>query len=114
MEKRIMNDERSQLEAWGRLERTDLGQQQFDQARVCPDVAGLDPSPHFEALMKQRQRQQIVRNIMQQIIGESPYKPDIEWELFHRAQELEEQNAFPAGVTAFDVHLEYIRTWEGE
>jgi hypothetical protein len=43
MEKRIMNDERSQLEAWGKLERTDLGQQQFDQARICPDVAGLDP-----------------------------------------------------------------------
>ena len=72
---------------------------------ICPDVSGQDDSPH---------RLHIVRSIMQQIIGENPYAPDMEWELWDKARVLEDINGLPNGVTAYDVHQEYLRVFEGE
>ena len=79
-----------------------------------PDIGGRDESPYRKALEQRNQRQRFVTHIMQQIIGEAVYQPNIEEELWWRAHELEEQNALPEGLTAFDIHLEYIRNFEGE
>lgn len=81
---------------------------------IVPDVAGRDPSPYQRELEARQQRQRLVRHIMQQVIAESPYAPDMEWEVWNHAHEMEERNWLPDGVTAFDVHQEYLRTWEGE
>lgn len=58
--------------------------------------------------------QKMVRHIMQQIVGESPYKADMDWELWHKANELEARDHLPEGVTAWDIHQEYLRVFEGE
>ena len=56
----------------------------------------------------------ITRTIMQQIIGESPYKPDMQWEVWHQAHQIEEENGLPQGVTAEGIFQYYLRLYEGE
>jgi hypothetical protein len=51
---------------------------------------------------------------MQAVIAESPYQVDMEWDLWHHCQELENTNALPDGVTAHDIYQEYLRTFGGE
>jgi len=53
-----------------RLEQARLGQQQLDQARVCPDVAGLDaynPNPQSMTQFLYDIRTRFYTNIQQQI-----------------------------------------------
>jgi hypothetical protein len=119
-----------------RLERTDVAQADFeahyhpfqhdipdtrqgfdgngDYHRMCPDIEGKDPSPYEKALQAQANRDRMVRNIVQQIIGESIYKPDVEWELWDRVRVLEDTNALPLGVTADDLFQHYLANYEGE
>lgn len=78
------------------------------------ELSPEDTSYIQELYARKIQNQRIVRHIMQSIIAESPYKADMEWEVWHRAHEIEEQNGYPEGVTAWDVHQEYLRTWEAE
>lgn len=88
-----------------RLERTELGQQEFD--RQCPDVAGKDIDPR-ERLTN------LARGIMQQIIAESPYKPDMEWELFHQSRVLEDEAQLPEGVTSQMIMENYYSVFHKE
>lgn len=91
----------------GNLERTELANNAFHA--VCPDAAGEDIDPRPREV-----NQRVVRHIMQAVIAESPYKPDLDWELWHHCQQLEEQNGLPDGVTAHDIYQEYLRVFEGE
>lgn len=84
------------------IERTELANQDF-QGRVEAIPVDVNAS-----------RNAFLRTIVQSIIAENVYRPDTEWELWHRAQELEEQNGLPLGLTAYDLHQEYLRTYEGE
>lgn len=98
-----------------KLERTDLAQQEFN--RQCPDVAGKDIPIFTRAeLARERARriQAMTTHIMQSIIAESPYAPDMQWTLWHQARVLEDENALPDGVSAEDVFLNYMRVFEGE
>lgn len=81
------------------IERTEIAQRAFDS--VCPDIGGRDVLP-------------LVRHIMQSIIAESPYKPDMEWQLWDAVRVLEDENGLPHGVTADDVFQCYLRVFHGE
>lgn len=105
------------------IEGTPEFQRGFDA--VCPDVSGLDPSPYTrtqkEVVTPDSQPRpdetfevSMTRYIMQSIIAESPYKPDMEWELWHQAHALEETNGLPNGVTAEDIFQAYLRVFHGE
>jgi hypothetical protein len=56
----------------------------------------------------------LVRKIMQSIVAENPYSPDMEWTLWHRVNELEETNGLPHGVDAHSIYQEYLRVFDGE
>jgi hypothetical protein len=87
-----------------RLERTELGQQDFE--RQCPDVAGRDTDPR-ERLVN------VTRHILQAVMAESPYRNDPEWGLWHRVRELEDQNMLPEGVTSQHIMGSYYATYDG-
>jgi hypothetical protein len=72
------------------LERTEVGNQDF------------------------RQHTDMARLIMQQVIAENPYAPDMQWSVWHAAHELEETNGLPHGVSAEDIFQHYLRVFEGE
>lgn len=84
----------------------------------CPDIAGRDPyqtvSPRDLPRPDEPREVSLTRHIMQSIIAESPYKPDMEWDLWHQAHELEEHNHLPEGVTAQDVIDCYMRVFHHE
>lgn len=69
------------------------------------------PSPQEQ---EPKRTTDLVAGIMQQIVAESPYKPDMEWDLWHQAQSLEEQNGLPDDVTAQDVYDCYMRVFHHE
>jgi hypothetical protein len=92
-----------------RLERTDLAQQHFD--RLCPDIAGLDSSPY--AIEREQRIKQMTNHILQQIIGETRYRNDPEWGVWHEARRIEDENGLPDGVTAHDIYQHYIQVYEG-
>lgn len=54
------------------------------------------------------------KHIMQQIIAENPRDPDLDWIVFQRAGEIEEENVLPLGVTADDVYDEFVRMYEDD
>ncbi len=89
------------------IEGTPEAQRRFD-ALTSPCVEGRDASPYEPPTMR------MTRHIMQQIVAESPYKPDMEWDLWHQAHELEEHNHLPEGVTAEDVYQCYLRVFHHE
>lgn len=98
-----------------RLERTELAQQDFN--RHVPDIAGLDILQSKQSIHRQEQLTNTARFIMQQVVGETRYKSDIEWGVWQRAHEMQEhQNGsqLPQGITAHDVHQQYLRMFEGE
>ena len=109
------------------LEGTPEFQRGFDA--VCPDIEGRDVSPHtriqehdtrvHEARVGtqaevQARMHNVITHIMQSIVAESPYKPDMEWSLWHQAHQLEEENGLPDGVTAEDIFQAYLRVFHHE
>lgn len=99
-----------------RLERTDIAQQAY--AGIMHDHMHwkngklVEDTPYVE--QRTSTAQSIAERIMQQIVGESPYKPDMEFEVYHRTQELEAQNALPDGVTGEEIFNTYLRIFCGE
>jgi len=98
-----------------RLERTDLSQQGFEavyhpfQHDIEDTRVGFDVDGNFHTI-----RQGIISHLTQQILGESVYKPDMQWEMWHQTRRLEDENALPHGVTAEDLFQHYLRVYEGE
>lgn len=76
-----------------------------------PDIEGRDASPYQEAL---RQRRLVTRYIIHSITAEQPYNPEIEWEVWSRANELEERNMLPTGTTADDIVREFGVIFDAE
>lgn len=62
---------------------------------VCPDVSGKDPSPYARNI-----NLDLLRQAIDDVVGESVYTPDYDFGIFYRLQELEEQNGLPDGETA--------------
>ena len=100
------------------LEGTPEFQRGFDalasDSLICPAVDGSDLSPYNPKVIRRQQLERMTRHIMESIVAESPYKPDMQWDLWHRANELHEQNALPDGITGEDVFQYYLRVFEGE
>ena len=101
------------------IERTELANQEY-RSRVEPSVDGRDVCVHGPRVTPDTQPDinepfavSMTRYIMQSIIAESPYKPDMEWSVFHRCRELEDVNALPDGVTAEDIMQAYYRVFGG-
>lgn len=73
----------------------------------CPDVEGRDLSPYTRTQNHDTSvhelRVNTTRHILQSIMAESPYRPDPEWDIFHRCRELEDTAMLPDGVTAQDI-----------
>jgi len=65
----------------------------------------------YFSLEQCERRQRIVRHIMQQVIAENPYKPDMEWGLFFKVQEIEDQNGLPEDISSYDIYHEYMRVF---
>lgn len=76
------------------LERTELANQAHNA--VCPDIEGRDVSGANRIT-------DTTRHILQSIMAESPYRPDPEWDIYHRCRELEDTAMLPDGVTAQDI-----------
>jgi hypothetical protein len=73
-----------------------------------PDIEGNDPyNIKYDS-------QLMARRIMRQIVSDSPYPGDMEWEMWWQLHDLEEQNGLPDGITAHEVYQEYLRVWHGE
>ena len=73
--------------------------------------------PQELAILRQAKIDSVARHVMQQIIGESPYKPDMEWELWHRVRALDQNpngSQLPQDITPDDVMQHYYRQYEGE
>lgn len=94
------------------LENTPLYNSQFPEP--VPDVAGKDSSPYERALRRQAQINVIANHLMQQVIAETPYKPDMQWQMWHAVRVAEDTNALPYGVTAEDVYNHYLSQYEAE
>lgn len=97
------------------IEGTPEFQRGFDS--VCPDIEGRDSSPYTRIQNPNTCIQNTVdltRQIMQSVIAENPYKPDMEWEMWHSVRVLEDENGLPDGVTAEDVYQCYLRVFHGE
>jgi hypothetical protein len=74
-------------------------------------------TPYERALIRQAQINVVASHLMQQIIGENPYQPDMEWQLWHRVRALYEDpngNQLAHGVTPDEVMQHYYRQFEGE
>ena len=102
---------------------TDMGEYHDPALRIehvkehLVDVAGLDDSPYQKSLKRQAQINTLANHLMQQIVGENPYKPDMEWQLWHRVRALDQDekgSQLPQGVTPDDVMQHYYRQFEGE
>lgn len=94
------------------LENTPLYNSQF-----APDVEGKDESPYRRALRRQAQINVIANHLIQQIIAETPYKPDTEWQLWHKVRALDQHpdgSQLPHGITPNEVMEHYYRMYEGE
>lgn len=71
--------------------------------------------PEIEGFTEPKNRTtDITRHILQSIIAESPYKPDPEWEIFHRCRELEDTAMLPDGVTAQDIMDCFYRVFHND
>lgn len=51
----------------------------------------------------------LTAQIVDEVIKGSTYTPDLDWDVYHRCQELEEQNGLPSGVTAQDI-MDYFNS----
>lgn len=70
---------------------------------MCPDVGGNDPSPYNQERLV---HEQTVR-VIDEVLGETLYRPDLDWVVYYKVIELEEQNGLPDGITAYDI-LDYF------
>ena len=75
---------------------------------------GFDLSGDFHCVDRSAQLHSLTSHIMQQIIGESPYKPDMIWSVWHESHRIEEENGLPHGVTAEAIFQHYLKVFEGE
>lgn len=76
---------------------------------ICPDVSGQDESPY-----RRNVQQAIIRQAINEVVGENIYTPDYDWDIWHKIQELQEQNGLPDGMTAEDVYQEFINVFRYE
>lgn len=56
----------------------------------------------------------ILRQAIDEVVGESVYTPDYDWQIWHHLQDLEAENGLPEGVTAEDLYQEFNRIFHYE
>lgn len=66
------------------------------------------------ALERQAQVNRMTSHIIQQVMQETRYKPDIAWGVFHVSRLLGDTNELPHGVTHDDIMDHYYKYYEGE
>lgn len=89
----------------------------WDESGDYHYVRPRDFAPQNPIVQEQLRQQRIARigqSIIAEIASNPNYKPDMDWEVYWRVNELEEQNGLPSGITGHDIFNYYQEYWNGE
>lgn len=113
-----MSDERSQLEAWGQLERTDLAQQAYTGALhdhmhwengQLVDDPFPEPAPQTTEQFLYGSRQKFFTTVQQQIEAQEEYPVDPIWQEDHMLEQLD--SLLERRVITDQEHMEIFAGW---
>lgn len=71
-------------------------------------------SPIVQEQLRQQRIARIGQSIIAEIANNPNFKPDMDWEVYWRVNELEEHDRLPSGITGHDIFNYYQEYWNGE